>query len=370
MDYVCGRCGILRTSGYDCVECARRKQADMLIQQNERTFQANQEATRRSEQFAIESEREREFNIRQEAHYARQREAEQQSQRHAHERQLAEMAQISSESNISSEDAFNHGVDDATDSMSGSRNIRVYITASGQIDLDFKSPYKTSRLIKKYEAGVWSVVNANVDLSNVSEIIDAKVYEAGYTLYRDGRIVKHFQIDSGITFGDHSILVSKNKFPFFSSEMECEIDMVTGELQYSWDDPFDQDSLNATFREGVIDRHTELNSAEYIKHRLEVDIPQIIEESDRAALAEEKEAERRKSEHEQRELDSKKEVAANKLKGDFAVLTMAGIYIFVPILLLYTSLHGFWVIVYLCIVIWSGSFIWPAIREIFGYQED
>ena len=178
---------------------------------------------------------------------------------------------IIQEQRIKPTEAYNAGRDYIKSGYSYGNplNLRLEICEIGAYQIYYNRKYETDTLDNEFLSGI---VDNLPSLSNKAKAFKDSAYHAGRETAQ-GTLASCFTLHTGVYL--HSDLIPSEAF---DSGLKRTIDLKTGELKMTWNEPFSQDTLNNEYARGVNEVHAELNTPLMRAERKATEVRDILKE--------------------------------------------------------------------------------------------
>lgn len=248
----CYRCGHVFT-GYGSL-CSICKQTELLQEEAEKN-RALQESIH-NQNMALQRQ------AAQQAEYAR--------QQAAYDAQVN--AQISAESGVRSDDAYQYGLNYISLNWAlgnNQENLTITIGEDGGLWFTHSYPYHLPHLNQSFASGIRQ--SMGLYMGPGRQFIEEMAYAAGFQIAK-GELPSELFSLGGNGVEIEGVKIDTNTF---SINLEKEINEATGELIYRYQPPFKDEKLNSLFVNGMHDGTAIMNVSELMEERLKNDVPKI-----------------------------------------------------------------------------------------------
>jgi hypothetical protein len=258
--YICYKCGTECSGlGAECNMCYAAETQRQNAQRLHEESIIGQQANLRRQQYYIEQQYQQDLEHQQRV----------EEEQALYNRQQLHNQKLSIESNISSDDIYNYGLNyiDGAFQADNPEQLTVTVNEDGTFSGSWVSDYELAHLKQAFQRGLtqalsrYQAVDVDVLLGNARA--------AGRQVAR-GTLNPSFRLESGVAIGNTTIYTK-----IFNSNFKSTIDEDSGRWEGQWNPPFESSELNDQFAAGIVEVEQELNSPEAVERRLAVDIPEI-----------------------------------------------------------------------------------------------
>lgn len=249
----CWGCGSTFYSDVGAVKCAVCKQTEAITQQHQRQADLNR-------QHDYEMQRMNDIASANRAQAIMDAE-------HAKVQAINRQTRVIMESITKPQEAYDRGYSyiDYEFLEANPANMEIIVGESGRLSATWNNIYVIPRLQDEFKMGVsaklWSF--DNIEIRNQ---LEHSAYLAGRQT-AEGSLNSCFTLCTGVEIDGIKIPTDA-----FNSNLKINLNEHTGELDISWDQPFEDEELNDHYKRGASEVYRELNTDELKRHRLENDV--------------------------------------------------------------------------------------------------